>query len=131
MNNQQPNTSQTSFSSSITKVQQDDNKGKDSDNNHNNQPQQGEGGPSATTYEDLHRYVYVSERVEPKPEAVAKPQSRFSKFMTKFQSPAVKATKAAHAREMLEQERTGVKKVQVFDSRMSSTSWAVAGAGGA
>lgn len=47
----------------------------------------------------------------PKPFAQKKPQSALGKFMSKFQSPAVRQTTAARERELLEEERTGVKKV--------------------
>ncbi|KAK0702233.1 hypothetical protein B0H67DRAFT_393913 [Lasiosphaeris hirsuta] len=71
------------------------------------------------------RYVYVEKVSEPKPDAAPKIKSRISKFMSKFQSPAVRATKAAREREQLEEVRTGVKKYQAMDVSRSSNGWAL------
>ncbi len=45
----------------------------------------------------------------PNPDAQPKEKSKVSKFLTKFQSSAVKATNEAREREKLEEERTGRK----------------------
>ncbi|KAK0726363.1 hypothetical protein B0T21DRAFT_33206 [Apiosordaria backusii] len=55
------------------------------------------------------RYLYYEKVAEPNPDYVAKPPSKLSKFMSKFQSPAVKATKAKRQAEIDEERRTGVK----------------------
>ena len=55
------------------------------------------------------RYVYHERVGAPNPNAQPKRKSKFSKLLSKFQSPAVKQTNAARERELLEQERTGVK----------------------
>jgi len=58
---------------------------------------------------DPPRYLY-RQRVGPgNPNAEQKPKSKLAKFMSKFQSPAVQQTKAARDREILEEERTGVR----------------------
>ncbi|KAK3356548.1 hypothetical protein B0T25DRAFT_536966 [Lasiosphaeria hispida] len=71
------------------------------------------------------RYVYVEKRSEPKPNIAPKTKSKLSRFMSKFQSPAVQATKAAREREQLEEVRTGVKKYQATDVSRSSNGWAL------
>ncbi|KAK4201012.1 hypothetical protein QBC40DRAFT_278978 [Triangularia verruculosa] len=55
------------------------------------------------------RYLYHEKVAEPNPDYVAKPPSKFSQFMSKFQSPAVKATKAKRQAEIDEEKRTGIK----------------------
>lgn len=69
-------------------------------------------------------YVYVEKHGTPNPDAKPKEKSRLGKFLSKFQSPAVKGTTAARDRVKLEEERTGVKKVQVTDVDKSSNAWA-------
>ena len=70
-------------------------------------------------------YVYIEKVGTPNPDAQPKTKSKFSNFLSKFQSPAVKATKAARERELLKQERTGVRTVQVTDMNRSSNAWAL------
>ena len=70
-------------------------------------------------------YVYVDKVGTPNPDAQPKKKSKFSNFLSKFQSPAVKATNAARERELLKQERTGVRTVQVTDMNRSSNAWAL------
>ncbi|KAK4171277.1 hypothetical protein QBC36DRAFT_199688, partial [Triangularia setosa] len=55
------------------------------------------------------RYLYYEKVREANPDYVAKPPSKLSKFMAKFQSPAVKATKAKRQAEIDEEMRTGIK----------------------
>ena len=56
------------------------------------------------------RYLYYTETGRPpNPDAQPKPQSALGKFMTKFQSPAVRQGNEARDRELLEEERKGVK----------------------
>ncbi|KAK0671657.1 hypothetical protein QBC41DRAFT_218829 [Cercophora samala] len=55
------------------------------------------------------RYLYYEKVGEPDPNYVPKPPSKLSKFMSKFQSPMVKATKAKRQAEIDEERRTGVK----------------------
>lgn len=55
------------------------------------------------------RYLYYERKGPGNPDAQPKPKSKLSKFLSKFQSPAVKQTNAARERERLEEERTGVK----------------------
>ena len=69
-------------------------------------------------------YCYVESYKTPNPNAQPKKKSKLSEFFSKFQSPAVKSTNAARERELLEQERTGVKKVVVTDMNRSSSAWA-------
>ncbi|KAK0741556.1 hypothetical protein B0T18DRAFT_394134 [Schizothecium vesticola] len=71
------------------------------------------------------QYVYVDKVGTPNPDAQPKKKSKISSFFSKFQSPAVKATNAARERVLLEQERTGVRKVQVTDVGRSSNAWAL------
>ncbi|KAK4150398.1 hypothetical protein C8A00DRAFT_36994 [Chaetomidium leptoderma] len=59
--------------------------------------------------EEPQRYVYGVRTAAPNPNAQLKPKSKLSKFMSKFESPAVRKTKAAHERQKLEEERTGIK----------------------
>jgi len=73
----------------------------------------------------LQQYVYVNKVGTPNPDAQPKKKSKISSFFSKFQSPAVKATNAARERVLLEQERTGVRKVQVTDVGRSSNAWAL------
>ncbi|KAH6853279.1 hypothetical protein B0I37DRAFT_348747 [Chaetomium sp. MPI-CAGE-AT-0009] len=56
------------------------------------------------------QYVYIDKRVTPNPDAQPKPKSRLSKFLSKFESAAVRQANAAREREALEAERTGVRK---------------------
>ena len=69
-------------------------------------------------------YVYV-ERTTPNPDAKPKTRSKIGQFLSKFKSPAVKATTAIRDREDLEAERTGVKKIQGTDVGRSSNAWAL------
>ena len=56
------------------------------------------------------RYLYYKKTGRaPNPDAQLKPKSKLDKLLSKFQSPAVKRTNAARERELLEEERRGVK----------------------
>ncbi len=56
------------------------------------------------------RYIYTKKTGRPpNPDAQLKPKSALSKFMSKFQSPAVRQGNEARDRELLEEERRGVK----------------------
>jgi hypothetical protein len=56
------------------------------------------------------RYLYYKKTGRaPNPDAQLKPKSKLSSFLSKFQSPAVKKTNDARDRELLEEERRGVK----------------------
>ena len=70
------------------------------------------------------QYVYIEKRT-PNPDAKPKSKSKIGKFLSKFQSPAVKATTAIHERAKLEQERTGIRKTQATDVARSSNAWAL------
>jgi hypothetical protein len=59
---------------------------------------------------ELPRYTRYERTGNPNPDAQPKHKSKLNKFMSKFQSPAVKRTVAARERELLEEERTGIKK---------------------
>jgi hypothetical protein len=69
------------------------------------------------------QYTYVDRRVAPNPDAKPKVKGKLSTFLSKFRSPAVQASTAIREREMLEQERTGVKKVSGTDVSRSSNAW--------
>ncbi|KAK4448775.1 hypothetical protein QBC34DRAFT_406708 [Podospora aff. communis PSN243] len=69
------------------------------------------------------QYAYVDKRIKANPDAQPKKKGKLSSFLSKFQSPAVKASTAIREREMLEQERTGVVKVSVTDTNRSSNAW--------
>ncbi len=72
-------------------------------------PDQPQPATTGTSGELPHRIQY--ERTgNPNPDAQPKHKSRLNKLMSKFQSPAVKRTVAARERELLEEERTGIKK---------------------
>jgi hypothetical protein len=60
------------------------------------------------------RYTYVKKTGPANPDAQPKEKSKLGKFLTKFQSPAVKKTNAAREKELLEEERTGTKKYTVL-----------------
>ena len=66
-------------------------------------------------------YVYV-ERKEPRPDFTRKPKSKLSKFLSKFQSPAVKKTEQIREQELEEAEQTGVRKIQTHNA--PGTAWA-------
>ncbi len=56
------------------------------------------------------RYIYTKKTGRPpNPDAQPKSKSALGKFMSKFQSPAVRQGNDARDRELLEEERTGVK----------------------
>ena len=68
--------------------------------------------PQATTSSsELPRYTRITPTgVPPNPSAQPKPKSALTKLFGKLQSPAVKQSVAARERELLEEERTGLKK---------------------
>ncbi len=70
-------------------------------------------------------YVYVEPTGKaPNPDAELKEPSKFKQFLHKFQNPAVRRTQEMRDQQKLEQERTGVRKVQVTDVARSSNAWA-------
>lgn len=82
---------------------------------------EGSGGPKPYTPQ---RYVYYERTGVPNPDAQPKPKSRLSKFLSRFQSPAVKSTLAAREREKLEEERRGVKIYTPIAAPSGSKAWA-------
>lgn len=99
----------------------------------NTYAQQPSRGSSDSLQEDVQKskqpsapqqYVYVDKVGTPNPDAQPKKKSKISSFFSKFQSPAVKATNAAREKVLLEQERTGVRKIHVADVNRSSNAWA-------
>lgn len=71
------------------------------------------------------QYYYVEKSKKgPQPDYVPKPKSKFSKFLSKFQSPAVKATLDAQEKMKTEDIRKGVKTTQVSDVGRSDNAWA-------
>ncbi|KAK4211343.1 hypothetical protein QBC37DRAFT_427113 [Rhypophila decipiens] len=83
---------------------------------------QAEQAPKPPTTMQYH-YVEQSKK-GPQPDYVPKPKSKFSKFLSKFQSPAVKSTLAAREAKQVEDIRKGVKTTQVSDVGRSSNAWA-------
>ncbi|KAK5655107.1 hypothetical protein OQA88_6006 [Cercophora sp. LCS_1] len=75
------------------------------------------------------QYIYTTQK-KANPNAQPKTQSKLSAFLSKFRSPAVKATTAIRDREDLEAERTGVVKNRVMDTGRSSNAWALSGGAG-
>jgi len=69
------------------------------------------------------QYTYIHSQKAPNPDAKPKTKGKLGTFLSKFRSPAVKATTALRERELLEQERTGVKKVSATDVARSSNAW--------
>ena len=66
---------------------------------------------ATTTSSELPRYTRITPTgVPPNPSAQPKPKSALTKLFGKLQSPAVKQSVAARERELLEEERTGLKK---------------------
>jgi hypothetical protein len=56
------------------------------------------------------QYTYVEKRTIPNPDAQPKQNSRLGKFLSKFESSAVRQANAAREAKRLEAERTGVHK---------------------
>ena len=80
----------------------------------------------STTEPVRQQYVYVNPNKKgPQSDYQAKPKSRLSKFMSRFQSPAVKATNSIREREREEEVKSGVTKTQVSDAGRSSNAWAL------
>ncbi|EAQ93744.1 predicted protein [Chaetomium globosum CBS 148.51] len=73
----------------------------------NNTPQAGTTTPQQPPHEP-HQYIYVSKRTTPNPDAQPKQKSRLSRFLSKFESSAVRQANAARESKRLEAERTGV-----------------------
>ena len=69
--------------------------------------------PENTTTHEPGQYVYVARRTTPNPDAQPKPKSRLSKFLSKFESSAVRQANASREEKRLEAERTGVHKRSV------------------
>ncbi len=74
----------------------------------------GDGQPAAAETQppqaNPSRYLYYEKTGRaPNPNAQLKPKSKLGAFFSKFQSPAVKKTNDARDRELLEEERRGVK----------------------
>ncbi len=76
---------------------------------------------SGTDAADPPRYLYHQKVGPGNPNAQQKAKSKLAKFMSKFQSPVVQQTNAARDRELLEEERTGI--------RVLTPAGAVAGSG--
>ncbi|KAK1750390.1 hypothetical protein QBC47DRAFT_393995 [Echria macrotheca] len=74
-------------------------------------------------------YVYIDKVKPPNPDAQPKKKSKIGAFLSKFQSPAVKKTTQLRDDKKLEEERTGVRTVQVTDTARSSNAWAAEGLG--
>lgn len=66
-------------------------------------------------------YLYI-ERKPPRPDYTPKPKSKFSQFISKFQTSAVKQTEAIRQHEQEEAKRTGVQKIQA--QATPCTAWA-------
>ncbi|KAK3314398.1 hypothetical protein B0H66DRAFT_568361 [Apodospora peruviana] len=90
---------------------------------------QSESGPSEPPpagEEGRQQYVYYKKnKKRPQPDTAPKEMSRLSKFMSKFQSPAVKATKSIREREEEEDRRLGITRTEVTDVGRSSNAWAL------
>lgn len=72
------------------------------------------------------QYVYVDKIKAPNPNAQPKKKSKLSSFLSKFQNPAVRQSETARETRRLEEERTGVRTVQVTDVSKSSNAFAAA-----
>jgi len=70
------------------------------------------------------QYVYVDKIKAPNPNAQPKKKSKLSSFLSKFQNPAVRHSEATREARQLEEERTGVRTVQVTDVSKSSNAFA-------
>ncbi|KAH6651233.1 hypothetical protein F5144DRAFT_558848 [Chaetomium tenue] len=57
------------------------------------------------------QYTYISKRTTPNPDAQPKQKSRLGKFLSKFESSAVRQANAVKESKRLEAERTGVHKL--------------------
>ncbi|KAK4226560.1 hypothetical protein QBC38DRAFT_480088 [Podospora fimiseda] len=69
------------------------------------------------------RYLYTERVAPPNPDYKPKPPSKLSKFMSKFQSPAVKSTKAKKKEEEDEEKRTGIKTYTAIGAPQGSGQW--------
>ncbi|KAK4161073.1 hypothetical protein QBC43DRAFT_303308 [Cladorrhinum sp. PSN259] len=76
------------------------------------------------------RYLYVDRVAPPNPNYVPKPPSRLSKFMSKFQSPAVKSTKAKKKAEEDEEKRTGIRTYTPIGAPSGGSQWTADAVGG-
>ena len=73
-----------------------------------------DGSKATATGSELPQYTRITPTgVPPNPSAQPKPKSAFGKLFGKLQSPAVQQSVAARERELLEEERTGLKKTTV------------------
>lgn len=110
--------SQASYSSTIKE-----------DRNQSEPNQQDQPSSSSTTEQPepvRQQYVYVkANKKGPQPDYQTKPMSRLSKFMSKFQSPAVKATNSIREKGKEEDIKSGVTRTQVSDVGRSSNAWAL------
>lgn len=61
-------------------------------------------------------HLYKATGRPPNPDAQPKPKSKLSKLMSKLASPSVRRSLDLHERQLLEEERTGVKRVFFADS---------------
>lgn len=75
------------------------------------------------------QYVYVDKIKAPNPDAQPKKKSKLSSFLSKFQNPAVRQSEAVRENRRLEEERTGVRTVQVTDVSRSTNAWAAGSLG--
>ncbi|GAB1319529.1 hypothetical protein MFIFM68171_09739 [Madurella fahalii] len=89
----------------------------------NGQTKQGEAG-QASKPQTPQRYVYYERTGVPNPDAQPKPKSKLSRFLSRFQSPAVKSTLAARERQKLEEERRGVKIYTPLGAPSGGKAWA-------
>lgn len=80
--------------------------------------------PGAAARRTLQYYYVEPSKKGPQPDYVPKPKSKLSKLLSKFQSPAVKATLAKQDQAKAEDIRRGVKTTQVSDVGRSGNAWA-------
>ena len=66
--------------------------------------------------ESSSAHLYKPTGRAPNPDAQPKPKSKLSKLMSKLASPSVRRSLDLHERQLLEEERTGVKRVFFADS---------------
>ena len=69
--------------------------------------------PESTATHEPGQFTYVRKRTTPNPDAQPKQKSRLSKFLSKFESSAVRQANASREHKQLEAERTGVHKSSV------------------
>ena len=86
--------------------------------------------PTTTTNQEKkytpEPYTYTKRTGPGNPDAQPKEKSKLGKFLSKFQTDAVKKSNAAREREKLEEERTGIKKYTASGAPGSTTQSAAA-----